>query len=386
MLTRKVAIAEVKEELKQPLKQGTPLSVEAMRLMVHVESRRREKKGEPPLNCFVINGDNKEEFANLLESMKKQSVDLEHPVRFQVVVRKGAHYTAIDFKLSKEGNEYFMLDAANDPRGLMRANMLSAMKGSDDEPFFNAGYIASGSVAQGGNIQKDFHSCPAFSLDHVCQVSKIEDIYDTLKEKATKGGVVEWQDLPPALVWNVQSLSWVEAYKNKQLEFISTAYREGQLPASMGETVDSALTMLDVLDDHVKSGEKTVLVGGQEKKANGSIEKVFGEHQSRAQAYVQRHSTNTLEAIIHPTAAIQLDQPKLLTSGAHIMKTLIGGSVSGENLGQMAKNLQSKKIANVDVGENTSKSDVSKVEVRDIHPKSPSESSPESTSERPRIK
>lgn len=265
-------INEIREELSSELDEDNPLSVQAMRLLVYGQMRKRQASGEPPLNCVVVDCDNKAESALFFDNLKKIASELAEPTRLQAIFKIAGHYTAIDIQLSKDGNKCFVLDAANDPRGLRHHFALKRFQGDDGKPFFAESYCAAGTTKK-GNIQKDCCSCPAFALDHVCQVSMIDNMYAILREKKQEAGAVDWFDLPPTLVWNVQSMTMVEMYieKNKQHE---VEFR-GHLM------------------------EESMLFGGERVSVNASAVSYFVSHQDEAILHLDRCDKNTLDKIIN---------------------------------------------------------------------------------------
>lgn len=122
--------SEIKEELSKPLEEKKPLSIQAMRMLVHVEMRRRQKPDEPQLNCIVIDGGNKEKYESFVENMKKMAAEVDSPTRFQVIIKQDAHYTAMDVQLSKE--EGSPRDRGEPRRGVGGRLVIPGGEGSDE--------------------------------------------------------------------------------------------------------------------------------------------------------------------------------------------------------------------------------------------------------------
>ncbi|OGT58639.1 MAG: hypothetical protein A3F43_01540 [Gammaproteobacteria bacterium RIFCSPHIGHO2_12_FULL_42_10] len=193
----------------------------AMRLLVYGEKQRRIAASEPAFNCEVVERNtargSDDAFVALIKQIKRENpqASLDQPMRMQIIVKQDAHYTTVDLELSKERNRCFVLDAMNDLRMLKLLNALDAMQDPDGKRVFSEIIAACGDAA-GKGIQEDNHSCPAYALDHACEVSKLDNIYAEVEAHASQSTAtvrrfVHWIDLPLPLIRNAQSLD-VAAY------------------------------------------------------------------------------------------------------------------------------------------------------------------------------
>lgn len=313
-------------ELSEPLKQDKPLSIDTMRLLVHAEKQQRLDNGENNFDAYVVDAGVKGELTNFLNYLREKADTLDQPVRIQLAIKKGAHYTAVDIQLSNEGNKFFMLDAAGDNRAMIHYMALQDFKDTSGDPFFTAAYVATPKQIDGGvngALQKDFHSCPAFTLDHLSQVSRIENIYEIGAKETDEYDTVSWSKLPPQLVWNSQSMTWLAKYQETHSDEV-----EQKIPG-----VDMTF------NEYLAAGKTTAIIKDVEKPSNGSAAIVFGKFQEQARKYSSKHE-NEIENIVRPIAtvpqreavmAVTTDEPekpvkaaKKESSQLHIFKSLAG--------------------------------------------------------------
>lgn len=171
-----------------------------------------------------------EHIDKVLQDLKARHANSEIPHRAQLIVHNTGHYTALDIEICKgEITNSFILDAAGDMRFMSVAGALAKAKAPDETMYITSADSSLEAVADAKKpgetrsiparmrpIQSDRISCPYFCLDHVLQVAKISTIYADLKKSVRPEDDmmpgVNWTDLPPQLVWNVQSLSWAKEY------------------------------------------------------------------------------------------------------------------------------------------------------------------------------
>lgn len=171
----------------------------ALALLVSIE-----KQATPPLNAVV---------KDILE-LDHYIKQLNQPGRYQVIVSNEGHFTAADIyiKASKNGLEKkaIVLDASGDFRGMNTAFVLAK---NNVSVFYGSGE---------SKIQRDTFSCPLFAFDHVVQLSKLDSIYTfleqhkNLKEITPGFNSLDWTDMPYPLVWNAQSMRFLEDYEARQ--------------------------------------------------------------------------------------------------------------------------------------------------------------------------
>jgi hypothetical protein len=176
----------------------------AINLLVHLEQQKNSK-----LNCRVM--DISDFPQNLEKALDCTDLTEGQSKKIQFIVHNRGHYTTVDFKLAANDKKCIVLDAANDPR--MAEIIVHLNKSKAFYPSPNQLFVATNSKT-GFNIQSDFSSCPVFALDHAMQISKM-DIYDHLQVISEKEKTIDWIDLPVKLVWNAQSATWINKYKEK---------------------------------------------------------------------------------------------------------------------------------------------------------------------------
>jgi hypothetical protein len=193
-----------------PLQENVPLSAAAMRLLIQAETNKRIENEETVLNCDLIDDDVHDEFKNYLDALKLKLDSVDADVRMQAIIKSGAHYTTIDFLLSKQGSQFLVLDSAGDMRAHSHYQKLIKSK------LFTGLIVIPEALSRSvsGTPQDDTFSCGAFALDFACQCSKIDNLFDYVGKRA-KRGMLAWHDLPPQLVWNTHSIEWLNAYMQK---------------------------------------------------------------------------------------------------------------------------------------------------------------------------
>lgn len=194
-------------------------SLEALRLLVYLKRDKRLAKGENKFNCYVI--ELKKTQKNVLDlSFLETLTHLEvtdSPIRIQLIVKNGGHFTTLDIRVAKEGNEALVLDAIGDRRSLMLTMNLSELKNTSGKLFFKRIYMILPDNDE-NVLQKDSFSCPIFSYDHACQASKLNDLFEQLSSKVSDKNekiqllVLSWIQMPWRLVRNSQSTHFVQAY------------------------------------------------------------------------------------------------------------------------------------------------------------------------------
>lgn len=208
-----------------PLGGHRAFSADAARLLVHLENIKRKENHEEPVSCYVLESGSSKQFSDSLNQIVDMSKNFSSVIRFQILVKQGGHYSAIDIRLAPGENKFIILDSAGDPRYMAHYMKMIGLKYEDKKtPFFSKGYIVVGMKQDlSDTIQQDCYSCPMFAFDFVRQISRMEDIYDYISNRANKDGYVTWSDMPPQLVWNAQSLKWIQDYAAQHPNEIDTA-------------------------------------------------------------------------------------------------------------------------------------------------------------------
>ncbi|RDI37155.1 hypothetical protein [Aquicella lusitana] len=289
--------SKLESEARAEYKNTTPpLSIEAMRLLVYDENKRRLEAGQDGFNCLVI------EANDLIKTIKKiQTIPLtDKPIRIQLLVKHDQHYYGIDILLSKASKECLGFDAGGDIRGLMGINKLIDITDPDGDIFFTKIYMPSEEDPQ-LNPQKDYESCHIFAFDQLCQSSRI-DIFSYLQnrisnfqhENDTNLYALHWDEMPPQLVWNTQSISWLEFYMTKHKSEIMNV-----LPGLNTTFVG----YLAKVKDHDSSLNKEI---------NVSVKILFLDYQNRMRALLKNMPDNELIAITSNTDVLNLQlQPSV---------------------------------------------------------------------------
>lgn len=220
----------LERRLNQPLILGDPMPVINMRAIVAAEKAKQVKQGSD-FNCYVIEVDNIKDGKlinhELIKQLMQKQINSPHEKRVQVIAKSGAHYTAIDFNFSREGNSFTVIDAASDPREQQYFEALRDVRINDNPsspPVFKNCYMVS---AQDSKmfLQKDQMSCPGFAIDVAVKMSQMKDFYKYLQNAHadqrngfaklnTKEGInlVDWTMMPPNFVINAQSRSVIKNY------------------------------------------------------------------------------------------------------------------------------------------------------------------------------
>lgn len=270
-------------------KQG--LATEGMRVIIQQENERRMQNGEPPLNCRVIDAKDFPALLNQSKDMQPQHGNL----RMQVIVRDERHYTMMDMQFSSNGNKCILLDAAGDLRAMNYAGQLLDAKGHNQELLFDNVYFPRmrPGVGSKGNPQKDFYSCPIFSLDHAMQTSRMDNIYDQLGAQVQPGkGDAQlphlyWDNLPPQLIWNAQSRSMLNEYME-------------QHPEASNQTIPGVgMSMAEYVDANKGEVTFTDKKTGEEKHTMGNLatQRLFESYSAQAKGYVDSNSPETIQQV-----------------------------------------------------------------------------------------
>ena len=282
--------------------QDSGLSIEGMRLLIHLETERRKTTGQNKLDCRVLDVEQLSEFLQHLSEIKPPA----QGIRLQAIVRNGMHYTAVDFKLSPQGNECIILDAANDPRRMLAVAKVMNLQNAAGQDFFKTIYAPSAPDERPReNLQEDFFSCPMFSLDHVCRVSELENIYDHMGNVARPNAnknfsnfpVIHWDMLPPPLVWNAQSNAWLEQYAKMHEKEI-----QQRVPGRDFSFVEYLEKQKRVQDAEEKP----------DKAINISTELLFADLSENALRYIKKAAQPIDAKIINPTLEDEIEKLKVL--------------------------------------------------------------------------
>ncbi|MFZ2315181.1 MAG: hypothetical protein WAW86_05940 [Gammaproteobacteria bacterium] len=252
-------------------------SIEAINLLIELEQHRRLVKSERPFNCYVYEvqhvDDEAVNLADLLGAIRDfaANVDVdEGPSRLQLIVKNVGHYTGIDIQISREGNECLILDAGSDLRVLILICRLGYLTDADGQNIFRHVYWPS-SNANEARLQTDINSCPLFTFDHVCQSSKL-DIFIELGDPTqteTNEVCLTWNNMPPELVWNAQSLK------------LLADYRKHNAKKYFGPDSERGANF----DSYLEQGKKAVLSSTGEKVQNHSIERLFQLYREQYLSY-----------------------------------------------------------------------------------------------------
>ena len=213
MKTR-IDLVSLTNELSEPLKEGVPLSLEAMKVLVKGEQSKRKKLHEPTLNCEVLDA-NTGQVDDYIDDLINKVPKLTVPTTSQIIIKDYAHYTAIVLFLDKANSSFLVLDSAGDPRSFDHyLKLKNATRSDSDIPLFNRCTMAVPeplSSTNSGAQQTNTYSCGAFALDYACQASRLPDLLATVNEHTEKG-MIAWHHLPPSLTWNAESMAWIEDY------------------------------------------------------------------------------------------------------------------------------------------------------------------------------
>ncbi len=164
------------------------------------------KKEKHELNCHVVDGDHPCSITNFLENILKNGQP-----RTQLVYKiKGTeHWSVLDIQRKENGTlSIFFLDSIGHVTNLPPVVA------------FCTQHQVELTKAMGG-LQKDNSSCSIFSIDHAFQMSRITDLHNqlsTLRKPSPNFKntfEVNPMDLPPELVKNAQSSSYIKAYLEK---------------------------------------------------------------------------------------------------------------------------------------------------------------------------
>lgn len=182
-----------------------------------------------------------------LDTYLKDLESKEPKERHRLIIHNTSHYTTVDISPSNTATgkpTAIVLDAANDLRVMMTLNDLSNNR-------YDC-YIPSGfSFKSDTNLQKDHYSCPLFALDHALQMSYMSDQtrQDIVSLATTTADFnswhgLNWDDFPPEIVCNAQSISTLEQYQAQLTE---------KNPTLLTKTMPNGKT----LAQYLKEGTKT---------------------------------------------------------------------------------------------------------------------------------
>ncbi|MDR3491382.1 MAG: YopJ family acetyltransferase [Gammaproteobacteria bacterium] len=204
----------------------------SMNVLIAIEKQKR-----PNFNCQTIDiTELNKSLDQLFKNYKQIPEDISH--RAQLIINNGSHYSTVDFHISREGVQFILLDAANEPRV---AAILDIFMKRDE---FTEGF----QVGTDRGIQKDYLSCPIFALDHAIQISQL-DLYEDLLTIQNEYSQITWFDMPPELVRNAQSPSWIQEYKEQYLRDhaeISPQELDAKFPPAINKVIR-----------HAKSGKES---------------------------------------------------------------------------------------------------------------------------------
>lgn len=162
----------------------------------------------------------RDQLALHIDNLIKHYKPAQGTVRYQVLVETGArgiakqgdkgniHYAALDLLLMADGTKKcFFADYLNGD-SVSLAPLESCVK-----KYNIALYKAGGKNEQEKKIimQADDYHCPIFSIEFLLKIINL-DIYNTIDSIADENRVVSWLHLPPPLVWNSQSVSFLFNY------------------------------------------------------------------------------------------------------------------------------------------------------------------------------
>lgn len=268
------------------------LGIEGLKLLVYMEKTKRAYRGQD-FDCLVTDMTDLE---NILAEITRPTFipPQAETRRIQLIIHIELHYLTVDFKISKDQNQCFILDAYNDQR---MSKVLEKLKNHIDIIYIATckesvrknrhGEI----VTRKDTLQMDAHSCPMFAFDHALQISLL-DIYaelaiQTRHENGTRN--IDWDDLPPPLVWNAQSYEWLNEYREKHVDIVDAPL----FPLSFNQYLKQHEKYSEILE-----GEKR----GQFKLENGAINDLFYDHGLRAREFIKNNNQRDLTNIVFKDA------------------------------------------------------------------------------------
>lgn len=182
----------------------------------------------------------------------------------QLIIDQDGHYTAIEILVKDGKKTCLILDAAATVAAQNIVDLIEYEK-------FDSVYCIE--ARDGQSLQRDQKSCPAFAFDHATNLSQMNDKwYDDLEKKKTENKAVYFDDLPPNLVCNAQSLKYLREYEKKHPAELDT-------PMPNGETYHQ----------HIKQSTQHDPTTGKEQ--NRGIDTVY---HSMAEVFKRSHQ-NTME-------------------------------------------------------------------------------------------
>jgi len=266
----KESLKEQFSQLKQGMTKG--LGDEGLQILINIAG----------INAVVIPENQLKNFLIQLESLKELS---ETPERFQMLVSfndgKYIHYSTIDIKLQNNNCECIVLDSNNSPQCVAYVQALLDLRNKDGSLLFNHVYLP---IAHERYLpQSDFYSCPIFSLDYAVQVSKL-DIYDYIKSKCAipseqRGVALTWNDMPHQLIWNTQSYTWLNQYKELNKVELSQGGKGAEL------------------DKYLAAGKTTKWDMMEERPVNSSTTRLFEQYKALGDQFIENKTEPELVKI-----------------------------------------------------------------------------------------
>ncbi len=135
-------------------------------LAVALKKMRRKAKNLD-FNCYILDYAELPVFFVSLEIIKLR--DQKGKARFQIIYREEGHWSVVDVNVKAGKFEFFLLDAAGTQYKLSEALSWIRPIFPESVVYFSLGYI-----------QKDWHNCATFALDHAYRLAKILDLYTIL--------------------------------------------------------------------------------------------------------------------------------------------------------------------------------------------------------------
>ncbi len=190
-------------------------SPEELRLLI------KDKQKKRPLDAHVVVGG----FARFMSQVHEDRVNRKgkFPRRIQVAYKRGdkdadgleyEHWTAIDILVTANKTHVFYLDASGSEFNLDIIQRAVVLHPDTELTICEDVEVAGKSIA----LQKDNESCSTFTLDHIFHMSKLADLHQYLNAVRTADPDhanvfhVDPRQLPPVLVRNAQSMTFVKQY------------------------------------------------------------------------------------------------------------------------------------------------------------------------------
>lgn len=200
---------------------------ESQRIMLENLKDEYAAKGEVLDANFLVDDPNQQDNLNqFIDQLKEQADNLEpgQTRRVQVLYRAGIHTTVIDFKLSSEGIDCFLVDAANNT---CVAGLQTALS---KHSAINKAYVAAGQTYR-DFPQKSRNGCKIFAMEMLRALHE-EDPFEHLEKVAVERHLppinvagelesmpvahcVDWLDLGPRFIKDCESRELLEKYHKK---------------------------------------------------------------------------------------------------------------------------------------------------------------------------